>query len=50
VFTVRFDANGTVELTDGQRGTKKVFDPAFLIYTVVIGRDRWSMKLCLTLR
>jgi hypothetical protein len=44
-LAARFDANGTVELTDGHSGTWKVFDPASLIYTVVIGRDRWSMKL-----
>ena len=42
---VRFQANGTVMTADGHTGTWKIFDPDALIYTVVIGRDRWSLKL-----
>ena len=42
---VRFQANGTVMTADGHTGTWKMFDPDALIYTVVIGRDRWSLKL-----
>ena len=42
---VRFQANGAVMTADGHTGTWKIFDPDALIYTVVIGRDRWSLKL-----
>jgi len=42
---VRFQANGAVMTADGRNGTWKAFDPDGLIYTVVIGGDRWSLKL-----
>ena len=38
-------ADGTVRTTDGHSGAWKVFDPEAMIYTVVVGRDRWSLKL-----
>lgn len=44
-LAVRFQADGTVITTDGHKGKWSAFDPASLIYTVVIGPDRWSMKL-----
>jgi hypothetical protein len=44
-LAVRFGTDGTVATTDGHRGTWRVFDPEALIYSVVIGRDKWSMKL-----
>jgi hypothetical protein len=44
-LAVRFGADGTVVTTDGHSGTWRVFDPDALIYSVVIGQDRWSMKL-----
>jgi hypothetical protein len=44
-LAARFDANGTVVTTDGHQGTWKVFDPNALIYSVVIGRNHWGMKL-----
>jgi len=44
-LAIRFAANGTVQTTDGHSGTWKVFDPDALIYSVVVGRDRWSLKL-----
>jgi hypothetical protein len=44
-LAARFMADGTVMTTDGHRGTWKIFDPDSLIYSVVIGRDRWSLKL-----
>jgi hypothetical protein len=44
-LSIRFAANGTVQTSDGHSGTWKVFDPGAMIYTVVIGPDRWSLKL-----
>jgi hypothetical protein len=44
-LAARFQADGTVITTDGHKGTWTAFDPASRIYTVVIGKDRWSMKL-----
>ena len=44
-LAARFLANGTVMTTDGHRGTWSVFDPTSLIYSLVIGGDRWSLKL-----
>ena len=44
-LAARFLADGTVMTTDGHRGTWKVFDPESLTYSVVMGRDRWSLKL-----
>jgi len=44
-LAARFLADGTVMTTDGHIGTWRVFDPDSLIYSVVIGRDRWSLKL-----
>jgi hypothetical protein len=44
-LAIRFQRDGTVVTTDGHHGTWKVFDPDALIYSVVVGRDRWSLKL-----
>jgi hypothetical protein len=44
-LAIRFAANGTVQTTDGHSGTWKIFDPDALIYSVVMGSDRWSLKL-----
>jgi hypothetical protein len=44
-LAARFQADGTVITTDGHKGTWTAFDPASLIYNVVMGKDRWSMKL-----
>jgi hypothetical protein len=44
-LAIRFDDNGTVRTTDGHSGTWTVFDPDSMIYSVVIGGDRWSLKL-----
>ena len=44
-LAIRFAPDGTVMTTDGHKGSWKVFDPAALIYSVVVGRDRWSLKL-----
>ena len=44
-LAIRFAANGTVQTTDGHSGTWKIFDPDALIYSVVMGPDRWSLKL-----
>jgi hypothetical protein len=44
-LAAHFAANGSVRLTDGHTGTWSVFDPDSLIYTVVIGQDRYSLKL-----
>ena len=42
---IHFSANGTVQTTDGHSGTWEVFDPDAMIYSVVVGQDRWSLKL-----
>jgi hypothetical protein len=44
-LAIRFDDNGTVRTTDGHAGTWSVFDPDAMIYSVVMGSDRWSLKL-----
>ncbi len=44
-LAIHFSADGTVQTTDGHSGTWKVFDPEALVYTVVIGSDRWTLKL-----
>ncbi|MFZ0051325.1 MAG: hypothetical protein WAK96_06080 [Desulfobaccales bacterium] len=44
-LSIRFAANGTVQTSDGHSGTWQAFDPGAMIYTVVIGPDRWSLKL-----
>jgi hypothetical protein len=44
-LAARFSADGTVRLTDGHNGSWSVFDPDARIYSVVIGQDRYSMKL-----
>jgi hypothetical protein len=44
-LAIHFDDNGTVRTTDGHTGTWTLFDPDSLIYSVVIGADRWSLKL-----
>jgi hypothetical protein len=31
--------------TDGRRGRWALFDPDGRVYTVVIGADRWTLKL-----
>jgi hypothetical protein len=42
--TVRFLADGTIESSDGSRGTWKVFDSENRIYTVVIEKERFSVQ------
>jgi hypothetical protein len=44
-ISARFAADGTVQTSDGHSGSGKGFDKDALIYTVVIGRDHWSLKL-----
>jgi hypothetical protein len=44
-LAAHFAADGSVHLTDGHSGTWSVFDPDSHIYSVVIGQDRYSMKL-----
>jgi hypothetical protein len=44
-LSIHFAPDGTVQTTDGHSGTWRVFDPASMIYTVVVGGDRWSLKL-----
>jgi len=44
-LAIHFDNNGTVRTTDGHSGTWTLFDPESMIYSVVIGSDRWSLKL-----
>lgn len=44
-LAAHFGADGSVHLTDGHSGTWSVFDPDSHIYSVVIGQDRYSMKL-----
>ena len=40
----RFLADGTVVASDGSRGTWTAFDPDNRIYTVEIGKFRWSVQ------
>ncbi|MGD0216118.1 MAG: hypothetical protein ABSC45_01235 [Desulfobaccales bacterium] len=44
-ISIHLAANGTVHTSEGQSGTWKVFDPEGMIYSVVIGAHRWSLKL-----
>lgn len=41
---VRFLPDGSVVAADGSRGTWTAFDPANRIYTVEIGKFRWSVQ------
>ncbi len=43
--SLSFAAKGTVRASDGHSGTWKAFDPNAMIYSVAIGRERWSLKL-----
>jgi hypothetical protein len=42
---IRFAPGGEVRTTDGHQGHWALFDPDARVYTVVIGRDRWTVKL-----
>jgi hypothetical protein len=44
-LAAHFAPDGSVRLTDGHAGTWTVFDPDSKIYSVVIGQDRYSLKL-----
>lgn len=44
-ISFHFSPGGTVRATDGHTGTWQVFDPEGMIYTVVVGGHRWSLKL-----
>lgn len=44
-LAAHFAADGSVRLTDGHSGKWEAFDPDGMIYTVVIGGDRYSLKL-----
>ena len=44
-LAIHFSADGSVRLTDGHSGNWTVFDPDAGIYSVVIGANRFSMKL-----
>jgi len=44
-LAIRFAADGTVKTTDGHSGKWTVFDADAMIYSVVMGPDRWSLKL-----
>ena len=44
-LAIKFAADGTAETTDGHSGTWKLFDPDQMIYTLVMGGDRWTLKL-----
>ncbi len=44
-LSIRFAADGTVQTTDGHSGSWKLFDPDGGVYSLVMGRDRWSLKL-----
>ncbi|HEX3918573.1 MAG TPA: hypothetical protein VHW60_14645 [Caulobacteraceae bacterium] len=44
-LAIRFAPDGGVVTTDGHAGRWTLFDPDARIYSVVIGRDRWSLKL-----
>lgn len=44
-LAIRFAADGSVRTTDGHSGRWTLFDPDAGIYSVVMGRDRWSLKL-----
>ncbi len=44
-LAARFNADGTVTTTGGHKGKWTVFDPNALIYSVVVGQDKWSLKL-----
>jgi hypothetical protein len=44
-LAIRFLADGTVKLTDGHNGRWTLFDPASMVYAIVIGPDRYSLKL-----
>jgi hypothetical protein len=44
-ISFHFSADGTVRSTESHSGTWKVFDPDAMIYAVVVGGHRWSLKL-----
>lgn len=44
-LAIHFAPDGSVRLTDGHSGKWAVFDPDAKIYSVVIGPDRYSLKL-----
>ena len=44
-LSIRFAADGTVQTTDGHSGSWKLFDPDGGVYSLAMGRDRWSLKL-----
>jgi hypothetical protein len=44
-LAIHFSGDGTVRTTDGHSGKWTLFDPDSMIYSVVIGSDRWSLKL-----
>jgi hypothetical protein len=44
-LAIRFAPDGGVVTTDGHQGRWTLFDPDSRIYSVVIGRDRWTLKL-----
>jgi hypothetical protein len=44
-LAIRFAPGGGVVTTDGHQGHWTLFDPEARIYSVVIGSDRWTLKL-----
>ncbi len=44
-LAIRFAADGSAVTNDGHSGRWSAFDPDSHIYSVVIGPDRWSLKL-----
>lgn len=42
---IHFSADGSVATTDGHTGRWTLFDPDARIYSIVIGRDRWTLQL-----
>ena len=44
-LAIRFALDGGVVTTDGHSGRWTLFDPDARIYSVVIGADRWTLKL-----
>jgi hypothetical protein len=44
-LAIRFAPDGSVVTTDGHSGRWTLFDPDAGIYNVVIGGDRWALKL-----
>ncbi len=44
-LAIHFAPDGSVATTDGHAGRWTLFDPDSRIYSVVIGRDRWTLQL-----